>query len=142
MDPQVALSDDNLFLLQELPDPQQEIAVQILLDEFHYFPKLPKELRLIIWRKMFPDPQDIVLPDWSFRPKGSLDFRPIFPPITSRLNQESRDETNLHYLLFWIPSDNTLGGPSQERLCFAPKRDTFVLSSYVLAEINYRVELQ
>jgi hypothetical protein len=137
MDPQTTLSEDNLFLLQELPDPQQELVIQTLLDEFHYFSKLPKELRLMIWRDTFPRPRDIRLPDWSFCPEGSLDFRPIFPPITSQLNRESRDETNLHYLLFWIPSDDTSGGPSRQRLCFAPKRDTFVLASYVHTEIYH-----
>jgi hypothetical protein len=135
MEPQTTLSEDNLLLLQELPDPQQELAIQTLLDEFHYFPKLPKELRLTIWRDTFPRPRYIYLPDWKTYPGGSLDFKPIFPPITSQLNRESRDETNLHYLFFWIPSGDTSGGPSRERLCFAPKRDTFVLASHVLAEI-------
>jgi hypothetical protein len=140
MDPQTTFIEDNHYLLQELPDPQQELWIENLLDEFHYFPSLPKELRLMIWRDAFPDPREILLPDWQKYPGGELNFKPIFPPITSRINQESRNETNLHYLLFWIlwdgiPRDDTSGRPSQERLCFAPKRDKFVLDAVVLDQM-------
>jgi hypothetical protein len=140
IDPETTLSEDNFFLLQDLPDPQQELAVQNLLEEFHYFPKLPMELRLIIWRCTFPRPRDIRLPYWSYNADGSINLRPIsFNPIFPPLSQSSigRVETRQTHTtcLFWVSLKNTSGVPrSKTPLCFAPKRDTFVLACYILTE--------
>jgi hypothetical protein len=49
------ITDLQSFLL-ELPDADQELAVQALgkvLQEFTLFPKLPLEIRLMVWRLTF-----------------------------------------------------------------------------------------
>jgi hypothetical protein len=43
----------NFSLLLELPDTCQELVVQTLYHDFHYFPELPLELRLHVWRCIF-----------------------------------------------------------------------------------------
>lgn len=106
----MADSVHTLALLQdELPDPEQELYFQRFpTATFHLFPKLPAELRIKIWRHTFrtrcitifengyrrgpfgsgpkPDP---------YRPTAYIRF-PV-PPITSRINGESRYETLKHY---------------------------------------------
>jgi hypothetical protein len=73
----------------ELPDSNQDLYPQVYLDEFHLFSNLPPELRLKIWKCMLPPPRH-----WYM---GST--QSVFPPITSRINKESRRETMRHYLL-------------------------------------------
>ena len=97
MDPQTTLSEDNLFLLQELRDPQQELANQISLDEFHYFPKPPKELKLMIWRNTVPLPRNICLPDWSYFPEGSPRLQANISSnyLTAQSGESRRDKLTL-----------------------------------------------
>jgi hypothetical protein len=89
----------SFSLLLELPDTCQELVVQTLYHDFHYLPELPHELRLHIWRCIFPNPRDVRL---CYRDESlSSTAISIFPPITSRINKESREETWLHYHLLW-----------------------------------------
>jgi 2EXR family len=76
------------FIL-ELPDSNQDLYPQIYLDEFHPFSNLPPELRLKIWKCILPPPRH-----WYMGSKQS-----VFPPITSRINKESRLVTMRYYLL-------------------------------------------
>jgi hypothetical protein len=86
------LKDENkhslikLFIL-ELADPDQDLYPQTYLNEFYLFPELPPELRAKIWKHMFPPPRE-----WYMGSKQS-----IFPPIVSRINQESRLEAMRHF---------------------------------------------
>jgi hypothetical protein len=113
----------NNSLLLELPDTCQELAVQTLYHDFHHFSELPLELRLHIWRYAFPDPHEVPLSCGHGQPPLSP-YKSIFPPITSRINRESRKETWLHYHLLLPPEKPNL------RLCINPKRDN--ISIYLL----------
>lgn len=113
----------NFSLLLELPDTCQELVVQTLSHDFHYFPELPLELRLHIWRYTFPNSHNIPLYCGYRKPPLSPDVS-IFPPIISRINRESRAETWVHYTMLWPPEKSNL------RLCINPKRD--YISIYLL----------
>jgi hypothetical protein len=79
--------------------------------------------RLKIWRNMFPRPRYVDL--------GSK--KSIFPPITSRINAESRHETFQHYKLAWenLGKNNAKSIATQRRrLCVHPEDDYFSISSY------------
>ncbi|KAE9370204.1 hypothetical protein N431DRAFT_344001, partial [Stipitochalara longipes BDJ] len=56
-------SSTSIPLFNQLPDPNQEIAIQRGkdTDTFTYFPELPIEIRLKIWRYSFPRPRPINL---------------------------------------------------------------------------------
>ncbi|KAE9374350.1 hypothetical protein N431DRAFT_455124 [Stipitochalara longipes BDJ] len=86
---------DNLYLLQnELPDRKQELY----RPNFHSFPRLPLELRLMIWQRALPGPRGI----WTFAKTQDHPVQAYFPkpPIMSSINRESRLETLKHYHIF------------------------------------------
>jgi hypothetical protein len=112
----------NFSLLLELPDTYQELAVQTLYYDFHCFPELPLELRLHIWRCIFPNPRDVRLCYEDKEPLLSAAVL-LFPPITSRINTESRDETWLYYHMLWPHKDSPWYESRNQRLCIDPKRD-------------------
>jgi hypothetical protein len=72
--------------------------------EFHRFSDLPTELRLLIWREIFP-PAGAFLLDGRIQSFDRLD--PVHfwlpenrePPVTLYINSESREETRRHYRL-------------------------------------------
>ena len=83
---------NNLYLLRnELPDPKQEL----FRPTFHPFPRLPPELRHMIWLSALPGPRGI----WTFASANDHPAQARFPkpPVTSSINQESRIETLKHY---------------------------------------------
>jgi hypothetical protein len=110
----------NSSLLLELPNTCQELAVQTLYYDFHYFPELPLELRLHVWRCAFPD-QRYIPPYCGLREPPLSPWRSIFPPITSRINRESRKETWLHYDML-LPSEKP-----NVCLCIDAKRDNITI---------------
>jgi hypothetical protein len=85
-------SGDALYFLQnELPGPNEELY----LLTFRLFPKLPLELRLMIWRKSFPEARRIrMFANGSDHPRQ---FKLPIPPIASRINRESHRETLKYY---------------------------------------------
>jgi hypothetical protein len=99
LDPKILTSLAILLLV--LPDPDQELSIQTI-HKFHLFPKLPPELRAMIWVHTFP-------PGRQFRYFGDIismriletnnSIKPKFvsPPVAHRITQESRSETLKHY---------------------------------------------
>jgi hypothetical protein len=79
----------------ELPDANQEMFYQYP-STFHPFPKIPLEIRIMIWRETFPRSRHT----WAFR-LGNMSCCDILqyplPPITACINQESRSETLRKY---------------------------------------------
>jgi len=140
----------------ELPDsteslfPQPENQV-LPLNTFTVFPGLPPELRLKIWRLLFPRARRIPLRQCAVQgfkkqpgqasSKRRL-LRPIkIPhPITLRINRESRDETLISYRMLFptqtipilpFPEDELQypAGYEKYSLCFNPKKDILYLSA-------------
>jgi len=92
------LAETLALILNELPDPDQELFFQPLLaTAFHSFPRLPTEVRLLIWRHAFPRARYIICK--RLRRDAESYYTFVFPasPITSRINAESRGETLKHY---------------------------------------------
>ncbi|KAH7310020.1 hypothetical protein BKA65DRAFT_485237 [Rhexocercosporidium sp. MPI-PUGE-AT-0058] len=87
-DPQAILQ----ILKEELPDPNQDCSIQIYT-QFLLFKKLPLELRLMIWKHCLPKGRRVWLRYPCSQPLKSIRS----PPITSRINRESREETFKKY---------------------------------------------
>jgi hypothetical protein len=87
----------NLQLLQlEVPDPAQELSFQVC-NEFHLFPMLPMELRLMIWRATLPPPRRIWF--WSGLHGKAIRQKknPAKPPASVQANREARTELSPFY---------------------------------------------
>lgn len=75
-----------------------------LLSEFHFFPKLPLEMRLMIWKKTFPAARAVLL-QLEREPKdekGPEIFKLVSPcsiPVALKVCQESRTEAKRRYEL-------------------------------------------
>jgi hypothetical protein len=109
----------TLQLLRTLPDPDQDLFFQTL-HEFTLFPQLPPEIRLQIWRDTFRKGVSHYI---QRRADGSWLQWPPLPPISSAVNQESRQETLRHYQVleeeevyglerfrvFWNKKDSIVG---------------------------------
>lgn len=74
-----------------LPDPDLELAIQAN-SEFTLFPKLPPEIRLVVWRLVIPNGGRIWI-NLRTDPWKLLRLH----PVTRCINQESRYETLQHY---------------------------------------------
>ncbi|KAH7310021.1 hypothetical protein BKA65DRAFT_485238 [Rhexocercosporidium sp. MPI-PUGE-AT-0058] len=117
----------------ELPDPNEEIAVQARGPKmFTLFPKLTLELRLMVWKCALPKGRlidlDITMNELYYGGQGRS--RAPFP-ILLQVNQESRRETLTHYALF-LPRDlpkeakkniETCVNGSRWPVCMSPSRD-------------------
>jgi hypothetical protein len=89
-------SDDLAIFLLELPDANEELAYQYPIT-FHLFPKLPDEVKLMIWRRTFPRRTHVLFGGPPYG-KSCVRVRHTPPsPISSRVNFESRQETLRHY---------------------------------------------
>ncbi|KAH7310018.1 hypothetical protein BKA65DRAFT_485235 [Rhexocercosporidium sp. MPI-PUGE-AT-0058] len=111
-----------LFRLQ-LADPDQDLSIQTL-SSFTLFPKLPLELRCMIYRRMFPGARRFVM--YEYRP-DSVDLCEIcinlpLLPITFHLNQEARQETLRHYQVLHMQPHYLLRSRSA---LLNPKTDVF-----------------
>jgi hypothetical protein len=97
-----------------------------VLGSFAFFPKLPIELRLKIWRYTFPRGRYVDLDDYdgfpiysSIQTNGQLEKEPWLP-ITLSVNKESRQETLTHYIIVFLRGIS----PDQRMpLCYNPSLD-------------------
>jgi hypothetical protein len=88
------------LLTFEMADPEQDLSVQqpgYGATTFTCFPKLPIELRLMIWRAAFPRGRMVEI---DFQEDHCVYSGPPLPS-TLMINQESRKETLRHYLLYY-----------------------------------------
>jgi hypothetical protein len=133
--PTTSISDlaESLSLLRVLPDSDRELYIQ-QVSEFTLFPKLPDEVRLMIWDLSFPNTTHFATTCWSM--PSYLLGTPFschpYSPITSRVNVESREETLKHYHVVKLSSENSCVNwwhPSlKDRTIFTyfnPKTDAF-----------------
>ena len=97
------------LLTLELPDRYQELSVQQCHNSFIYFPKLPLEIRLAIWRLLFPKARKVLI-NVQYKSNKNQQDRGSPLPIGLRVNRESRFETLKHYTVF-----------HQDPLVFHPK---------------------
>jgi hypothetical protein len=128
---------EALNLLQVLPDPDRELYIQ-RLSEFTLFPKLPIEVRLMIWGLSFPNTTHFATTCWAM-PSYALGV-PFslrrHSPSTSRVNIESREETLKHYHVVKLSAEHscklwwheTLAG-KQTFTYFNTSTDTFMMTS-------------
>jgi hypothetical protein len=127
------------LLALELPDPEQELSPQNLgpkLETFTIFPKLPIELRRMIWRLTFPSRRMIDL-TLALQHLGRFCTRrrPADPklPVALHVNQESRSiALKTYYILFqqqprWVNKRQPTG---MRPICFDPRVDL------VLSDLN------
>jgi hypothetical protein len=95
----VELSNNFSALLFELPDPDEQLFCQSP-HTFWLFSKLPLEIRLNIWRQTFPRRTHMIF-NGPYKPWPCLRVRHTpLPPVSSRVNFESRQETLRHYKFF------------------------------------------
>lgn len=87
-----------------------------VLDTFELLPKLPIELRLMIWRACFPPCQKVSLRELFC--KASNAPRQRLLPVSLRINRESREETLRHYVVKELTRPGRVG-----ILCFRPGHD-------------------
>jgi hypothetical protein len=128
------------LLSLELPDPNQHLYPQgDLPPQFACFPKLPIELRLVIWRFTFPasrkvninaGQQNVFCSRDRFSKKMRLHTnQPL--PMSLFICQESRIETLKHYCVYLqkqIPySASYKSKPPYQPKCFSPTRDELFL---------------
>lgn len=114
----------------DLPDPHEELFYQPL-SSFTLFPKLPPEIRSMIWQATFPRNKHF----WWFHPgKPEQALAKIQPPISSRINCESRKETLQHYQV--LRRRNFQGRPSKwyPFVFFNKDRDVIRSASIVLCQ--------
>jgi hypothetical protein len=130
----------NLLAL-ELPDPEQELSPQNLgrkLETFTCFPKLPPELRRIIWKLTFPNRRLIDLTLVRLYRGRPIYGRGADPkhPIALHVNRESRAiALQIYHGIFQmrplpIYEHKNKTKPGIRSLFFDPKVDQFCMDSY------------
>lgn len=132
---------NTLRLLQlELPDYEQELSSQNLIpDTFTCFPRMPTEIRQMVWVIALPGRRLINLVphshDGGYR-QSIRDKRDPKLPITLQVNRESRHVTLKHYRISYQrprPSTNPLVYNPLERhagarcMCVDPNVDMFYI---------------
>jgi hypothetical protein len=124
--------DAFALLALELPDPKQELSPQNLgrkLETFTCFPKLPPELRWMIWRLTFPGRRMIDFALSVPRTAKLVGRRATDPklPIALYVNQESRSiSLKTYYIIFQSQPIFALKKetkPGIRPFCFDPKVD-------------------
>ena len=113
---------------------------------FVLFPNLPVEIRLQIFRAMFPHGRHVCLDadfPWTFNYEASVQSQNRLPlPPTLSINQESRAETLKHYSIVFKSDSRCFNGyePFAERpFCFNPAIDSVYITFGSLdGGTNYR----
>jgi hypothetical protein len=118
----VELSNNLSALVFKLPDPDEELFFQNP-HTFWLFSKLPLEIRLNIWRQTFPRRTHMIF-NGPYKPWPCLRVRHTpLPPVSSRVNFESRQETLRHYKVFKTSPGCICYSLRPETLYFHPERD-------------------
>lgn len=99
----------------------------ITLDQFHYFPDLPGELKVKVWEFTFPSPRIIPLQSWGYSLKVTSDLKLPSVPISLKVHKESRDETLKSYELLTQSRYN-----EHRQVYVSFKRDIFCFLGYQL----------
>ena len=88
----VSLPETHLALFQKL--------IQKPVTQFPRFSELPKRVREIIWRELFPEAREITLRvQYRYGKYNTSEFG-FPPPVTYFINKESRAETKKYYYFF------------------------------------------
>lgn len=134
----------SLSQLRVLPDSNRELYIQ-RLSVFTLFPKLPTEVRLMIWDLSFPNTTHFATTCWSMPSYllGAPFSLHRYSPATSRVNVESREQTLKHYHVVKLSSENSCRNwwhPSlagrQTFTYFNPKTDAFLTTSVDIEVFN------
>jgi hypothetical protein len=111
----------SVFLF-ELPDPNEELYYQYP-HTFRLFPKLPLEIRVNIWRQTFPRRTHMIF-NGPYKPFPCFRVRYTPPPpVSSRVNFESRQETLRHYKVLQTSTLCTCYSLRPKTLYFHPEID-------------------
>lgn len=114
--------------------------------KFTLFPELPIEIRLQIFRTMFPSSRHVCLDvdfPWTFNYESSIQAQNRIPlPPTLFINQESRSETLKHYQVVFKSDSTAFKGyePFAERpFCFNSRIDSvYITFGSLHGGTNYR----
>jgi hypothetical protein len=124
---------------QHLPDPNQDLFIEQWRNtqSFCDFPRLPIELRLIIWRFTYPvyldghyvniDPIDEI-GEWNAHAHDPRRRKEDPLPVSLYVNHESRTEALRHFCIFHQSPPPGHGRPLKP-LCFYPAEDTLSFDS-------------
>ncbi|KAJ8068138.1 hypothetical protein OCU04_003709 [Sclerotinia nivalis] len=133
--------EQSLTLSSNAPQRQRSIKnqkkkarAQPITTTFHYFIRFPVEIRLEIFRYMFPHPRTISTSNQHYRTRDSSQIELLRPPVTFYINREARKET----LRFWCVgkgSNHTLGAFNE--ISFSPNYDHFQLKIYLWDSESY-----
>ncbi|TAQ90670.1 hypothetical protein B7494_g981 [Chlorociboria aeruginascens] len=119
-----------IFLLTfELPDPNQEICLQLhepALVSFTCFQKLPPELRHKIWRYCFPKGRIATVK--ILHSIVSPARERVYCPITLRVNHESRSETLTRYRLLFSKQQPEVDLPLLQPIIYDSNKDLISVS--------------
>ncbi|PVH75729.1 hypothetical protein DL98DRAFT_592866 [Cadophora sp. DSE1049] len=123
------------LLRLEIADPGQDLAIQDVLasQTFPQFSKLPIEIRLMVYRCMFPEARRFII-YWAENSPHRLQLRVPMPPITSQINMESRKETLKAYHLMNASHAHLQFGSRflSSRLLWNPQEDIVHLELYIM----------
>ena len=132
------------LLLHELPDPEQDLFLQHSNgpQEFTFFPKLPLEIRLSVWRSAFPAPRHVNLSPFLVKPSGRLfsqdSRRQTGLPITLRINHESRADTKRFF--HFVPRHGKLKiHPRDGSLHFRPDVDSVYMMYCSMMHYDFQI---
>jgi hypothetical protein len=114
---------------------QETTQLTAALGTFTFFPKLPIEVRLMIWPCSFPRGREVNFgnqlmfnANWTAVMSCIFQFEEPSPlSIALRVNRESRQETLKHYTILFRGDSQIAAGqtkPVQRPFCYNPKLDT------------------
>ena len=127
---------------------QEATQLTTALVTFTFFPRLPIEVRLAIWRCSFPRGREVNFGnELMFKTKWTAAISCIFQyeepsplPIALRVNRESRHETLKHYTILFRGDSQTVAGqtkPVERPFCYNSKLDTAWINPLALQPIYW-----
>lgn len=131
----VADPTEHLFMLHEN-------ATEV----FTVFSDLPTEIRLKIWRLLFPPPRTVNFKCYHYRDRKRDGFISNWNNstkilITLYINRESREETLRHYRIF-LRAARADGEPKMQPLIFNPRTDKVAIPYTSFIRLHSKLELQ
>ncbi|CAD6444980.1 ef054247-0ec0-4bc0-9235-0bee63ec2960 [Sclerotinia trifoliorum] len=113
---------------------KRKARAQPITTTFHYFICFPIEIRLEIFRHMFPHPRTISTSNQHYSTRDSSQIELLKPAVTFYINHEARQET----LRFWVVDKAFNHTPGAfDEMSFRPNYDQFQLNVYLWNSESY-----
>ncbi|APA15131.1 predicted protein [Sclerotinia sclerotiorum 1980 UF-70] len=119
---------------KSIKNQKRKARAQPITTMFHYFIRLPTEIRLEIFHHMFPHPRTISTSNQHYQTRDSSQIELLKPSVTFYINHEARQET----LRFWgvDKAPNHAPGVFNE-ISFRANYDHFQLNIYLWDRESY-----